>query len=81
MKTIRFSMAEHGKMLRIEVENYYAGTIEMHGGLPVTSKADRANHGIGVKSIRTLAQRYGGDIGISMEEQTFLLQIVIPLPD
>lgn len=81
MKTIRFSMTEHGKMLRIEVENYYAGTIEMHGGLPVTSKADRANHGIGVKSIRTLAQRYGGDIGISMEEQTFLLQIVIPLPD
>lgn len=80
MKTIRFSMTEHGKMLRIEVENYYVGTVELRGGLPVTSKADRANHGIGVKSIRTLAQRYGGDIDISIEDQTFLLQIVIPLP-
>lgn len=79
MKTIRFSMTEHGKMLRIEVENYYTGTIEMRSGLPVTRKADSANHGIGVKSIRTLAQRYGGDIGISIEDQTFLLQIVIPL--
>lgn len=81
MKTIRFSMTEHGRMLRIEVENYYTGTVELRGGLPVTIKADAANHGIGVKSIRTLAQRYGGDIGISTEDQTFLLQIVIPLPD
>lgn len=77
MKTIRFSMVERGKMLCIEVENYYVGTVEMRGGLPVTSKADAANHGIGVKSIRTLAQRYGGDIAIRTEDQTFLLQIVI----
>ena len=81
MKTIRFSMAERGKMLCIEVENYYAGTVEMRGGLPVTSKADTMNHGIGVKSIRTLAQQYGGDIDISLDEQIFLLQIVIPLSE
>lgn len=81
MKTIRFSLAQRGQMLCIEVENYYAGTVELRGGLPVTSKADAANHGIGVRSIRTLAQRYGGDIAITTEDQTFLLQIVIPLPD
>lgn len=81
MKTIRFSMAERGQMLCVEVENYYAGTVTLHGGLPVTSKADAANHGIGVKSIRALARQYGGDIHISLEEQTFLLQIVIPLPE
>lgn len=79
MKTIRFSMVECGGMLCIEVENYYAGTIELRNGVPVTSKADTANHGIGVKSIRTLAQRYGGDIEITTEDQTFLLQILIPL--
>ena len=79
MKTIRFSMAERSGMLCIEVENYYAGTIQLRDGVPVTSKPDAANHGIGVKSIRTLAQRYGGEIEISTEDQTFLLQIVIPL--
>ena len=79
MKTIRFSMAERSGMLCIEVENYYAGTIQLINGVPVTSKSDTANHGIGVKSIRTLAQRYGGEIEISTEDQTFLLQIVIPL--
>lgn len=81
MKTIRFSMAERGEMLCIEVENYYAGTVEMRDGLPLTSKADAMNHGIGVKSIRTLAQQYGGDIDISLDEQIFLLQIVIPLSE
>lgn len=81
MKTIRFAMAQRGEMLCIEVENYYAGTVELRDGLPVTSKADAANHGIGVKSIRTLARRYGGDIAIRTEDQTFLLQIVIPLSD
>lgn len=80
-KTIRFSMTERGQMLCVEVENYYAGTVTLRGGLPVTSKADAANHGIGVKSIRTLARQYGGDIHISLEGQTFLLQIVIPLPE
>lgn len=81
MKAIRFSMTERGQMLCIEVENYYAGTVEMRNGLPVTSKDDAANHGIGVRSIRTLSQRYNGDIAITTEDQTFLLQIVIPLPD
>ena len=79
MKTIRFSMAEYSGMLCIEVENYYTGTIQLRDGMPVTSKSDAANHGIGVKSIRTLARRYGGEIEISTEDQTFLLQILIPL--
>lgn len=74
-------MTEYGKMLCIEVENYYAGTVDLRDGLPVTSKTDAANHGIGTKSIRTLARRYGGDINISLEDQTFLLQIVIPLSE
>lgn len=79
MKTIRFSMAERKGMLFIEVENYYEGTIHLKDGLPLTSKADAGNHGIGVKSIRTLAQKYDGAIEISTEDQTFLLQILIPL--
>ncbi len=79
MKTIRFSLQTRGNMLDIEVENYYAGTIQMRDGVPQTSKEDTANHGIGVKSIRTLARRYGGDIAISAEDQIFLLQIAIPL--
>ncbi len=78
-KTISFSITERGKMLLIAVENYYDGTIQMRGGMPLTSKTDKSSHGIGVKSIRTLAQRYGGDVRIDTEDQIFLLQIMFPL--
>ena len=81
MKTIRFSMVERGGILCIEVENYYAGTIRLRGGVPVTSKADTLDHGIGIMSIRSLAQRYGGDIEISTDDQIFMLQIAIPLSE
>lgn len=78
-RSIRFSMEERGGMLYIEAENYFSGEIKLRDGLPATSKADTLEHGIGLRSIKTLAQRYGGDIEISAERQIFLLQIVIPL--
>ena len=76
-KTISFSLTERGRMLCIAVENYYEGTIHIQNGFPITQKEDKANHGIGLRSIQTLAKRYGGDIRISTEHQTFLLQIVL----
>lgn len=78
-KTISFSVTERGKILYIIVENYYEGTISMREGIPLTRKADKANHGIGITSIRTLAKQYGGDIRISTDNQIFLLEIMIPL--
>lgn len=78
-KTISFSVTERVRMLLIEVENYYEGSIQMKGGFPVTHKDDKENHGIGVRSIHTLAKRYGGDIRISVENQLFLLQIMLPI--
>ena len=78
-KTISFSVVERGRMLLIEVENYYEGTIQMQGCFPVTHKDDKENHGIGVRSIHTLTKLYGGDIRISTENQIFLLQIMLPI--
>ncbi len=77
-RTIRFVMQKRGKMLCVTVENYYEGTITLREGLPVTSKGDKREHGIGVRSIRTLAQRYGGEISIQTEDQIFSLQILLP---
>lgn len=80
-KTISFSVTKRGRMLLIEIENYYEGDIQMQGGFPVTHKEDKENHGIGVRSIHTLAKRYGGDIRISVENQIFQLQIMLPISE
>jgi hypothetical protein len=77
-KVISLNVSDRGQMLHIQIENYYGGTLALSDGLPVTTKADRANHGYGVKSIRAIAQKYGGQLMIGMENQVFSLQILIP---
>ena len=64
----------------IQIENYFDGSVEMEHGLPRTTKEDESSHGFGVKSIRSVAERYGGIMNISAEDGIFLLSILIPLP-
>ena len=78
-KTIRLQVRDLGNLLYLEIENYYEQPIVMQDGLPLTRKQDKQNHGIGLKSIQGIARRYGGDIHIHTDAQTFLLQIVIPI--
>lgn len=77
-KTVSLSIRDQGKMLYIQVENFYEGEIKTADGLPVTIKADKENHGYGIKSIRTIARRYGGDIRIETADGIFSLQIILP---
>ena len=66
-------------LLRIRVENYCSRPVRFAEGLPVTTKADRQNHGIGVRSIRYIAQKYGGNAVFSAEDGFFRLSVLIPL--
>lgn len=53
---------------------------QQENGLPLTTKTDRANHGFGLKSIRYLAQKYGGTMCISVQTGIFILQVTLPEP-
>ena len=77
-KVISLSIRDQGQMLHIQIDNYYAGTLELVDDLPVTSKADKREHGYGVKSIRTIVNKYEGELMIGTEDQIFSLQILIP---
>ena len=45
-----------------------------------TSKPDRANHGIGLKSIREIVERYHGSVEVKTTDGMFDLFLYIPLP-
>lgn len=77
-KTISLMIRDQGQMLYIQIENYYEGSIRIKGGLPQTRKWDKENHGYGVKSIRSIVARYGGQMQFSTEGQVFSLEILIP---
>lgn len=78
-KTIALSIGEQGSMLLIAVENYFDDQLTMNGGYPATTKADKGSHGIGVRSIDMVSRSYGGCTRISTENQSFLLQIMLPI--
>ena len=64
----------------IQVENSYNGEIVLlENGLPKSSKGDDDNHGFGTKSIRAIAEKYGGTVTVKTEEQVFTLTILLPV--
>lgn len=69
----------HG-MLVVHVSNPFTGELRFHDGLPQTTKADRRYHGFGMRSIRMIAEQYGGTVNVHTDGQDFMLNVVIPLP-
>ena len=59
-----------GNLFFIEVENDFCGelVIDSETGLPVSSKEDKQNHGLGIENIQRCAKKYMGDIDISIHE-------------
>ena len=59
-----------GNLFFIEVENDFCGELIMDSetGLPVSSKEDKQNHGLGIENIQRCAKKYMGDIDISIRE-------------
>jgi hypothetical protein len=49
-------------------------------GLPETTKEDKHYHGFGVKSIRYITEKYGGDMSVTMEDGVFSLDLIFSLP-
>lgn len=70
---------EQGFLL-IRVRNYCEQPPVLVDGLPKTTKADDGYHGFGLKSIRSTAEKYGGEIAIETGANFFSLQILLPIP-
>ena len=67
-------------MVSLSVDNYFDGSVDFVDGLPVTTHPDRANHGYGTRSIRAIAERYGGSATFSADGDVFHLDVLVPVP-
>ena len=63
----------------IQVENSFDGELKMKDGLPLTSKADKENHGIGIRSIKSIVEKYQGIVSVRVQEGNFVLTILLPI--
>ncbi len=77
-RCISVNVRDMGSMLSVHVENYYEGTVDMRGGLPVTTKADKDWHGYGMASMNRVARKYGGEMTVTASGGKFCLDFLFP---
>ena len=78
-RIIRLVLSAQKQFLLLKVENYCPFHTDFRDGLPATTKEDPSNHGFGLKSIRHTAQKYGGSITAAIEDDWFVLKMLIPM--
>lgn len=67
-----------GSLLNITVTNFFSGSLKLEDGIPATSKAEEEGfHGFGMKSMRLIAEKYGGSLHVSTKDDLFTLHIYL----
>ena len=76
-RIISVTDTSRGDYINVNIENYYEGRLEFDGGLPKTGK-DTNYHGFGMKSMKYIAEKYGGVLRTHTVADTFILEILLP---
>ncbi len=80
-RAITLSVQRRGAMVGVSVENYCPEQPRFSAdGLPLTTKADGMNHGFGVRSMRQIAERYGGSLHAGIQDGVFYLNVLLAGP-
>lgn len=78
-RIISLAVTSKNNIISIHMENYCEDDIIFVDGLPLTTKGDKNYHGFGMKSIKFIAGRYGGNLVISNKNKLFTVDIMIIL--
>lgn len=78
-RVVNLVVKARGDMLIIQSDNYFDGERTFEDGLPVTTKADKNYHGFGMRSIRMIVHKYGGELTAHVADGIFHLNILFSL--
>ena len=77
-RLIKIAVYSQKNFIMLRFENYLEETIQLSDEILMTTKNDKTIHGYGIKSMKKTAEKYGGNLLISIEDGWFLLRILIP---
>ncbi len=77
-RCILLKVYRRAELVCIHIENYCDKVYDVADGLPQTTKSDKAHHGFGLKSMRFIVQKYGGNITVAAHDNLFTVDIVLP---
>lgn len=79
LRIVSLKITNKNKFLIIHTENYCSTPLQFKGGLPVTTKPDKDNHGFGMTSIGYIVKKYKGTLSVKQEDENYVLNIIIPI--
>ncbi|MEY8335890.1 GHKL domain-containing protein [Lachnospiraceae bacterium 47-T17] len=76
---IRISSFQKRELFFLKVENSFDGRVvrKPQNEFPVTDKADRENHGIGLINIKSTAEKYQGTVDFKVNGRVFILSVMV----
>lgn len=74
---IDFALHYSKGMLLIKVANPFQIAIKRENGKIVTSKADKENHGYGLRSVNEAVEKYNGTIEVETDENIFTITAIL----
>jgi len=74
-KKINLKIITSGEMISVEVVNKVNTKVDVNN--LKTTKEQKNEHGYGLKSIKTLALKYNGNLSISCENNEFVLSVIL----
>lgn len=74
---IELTMHYSKGMLIIKVSNPFKNEVKIIDGTVMTSKSDKKNHGIGLKSVKEVVEKYNGTIEIKTDNNIFTITVVL----
>ncbi len=79
-RRVDITLDRHLSFARLCIRNPYPGQLKLENGIPVTTKSDDRYHGFGVRSIRSIVQKYDGSLSVSSENSLYELKILFSIP-
>lgn len=77
-RCIKYFMKYENNMLIITVVNAFTGKLlKNRNGRIVTNKEDSERHGIGLESVRKVAEKYHGSVVIETRQETFIIKTIL----
>lgn len=73
-----YSMQKNGIFI-LGIENSFDGKLKLRNGeeLPMTDKADKNAHGMGLFNIKNTAEKYGGTMDFQVRDKVFVLSVMM----
>ncbi len=76
---ILFETQQGKRTLNIRVENTLEKEIRFKNGFPISTKADKNNHGFGLRNVKAVVDRYRGNCLCKIENGRFVVDIFLQI--